>query len=123
MKSIGLIACLALASLTSCMATTARITDGIYREPAKVEMVAASGEMIEFRIRIVAEGQECVVSRKYKYSLQSDGKIRVFASSNDSAFVFGVMNYDWSWDGKSVVRKDPKTGDVVTFAAEPPGQK
>ncbi len=105
------------------MATTARITDGIYREPTKIEMVAASGEMIEFNIRIVAEGQERVVSRKYKYSLQSDGKIRVFASSNDSAFVFGIMNYDWSWDGKSVLRKDTKTGDVVTFAAEPAGRK
>ncbi len=105
------------------MATSAQIADGVYRDPAKVETVAVDGEMVEFRIHVVAGDQERIVSRKYKYALQSDGKIRVFASSNDSAFVFGVMKYDWFLNGENVVRKDPKTGDVVTFAREVNTQK
>lgn len=123
MKNIRLIASLFLTIVTGCMATNVRITDGIYREPAKVEMVAANGETLEFQIRVVTGGRDRIVNRKYKYSIESDGKIRVFASSNDSAFVFGVMKYDWSWDGKNVVRKDPKTGDVVTFSPEAKAQK
>jgi hypothetical protein len=123
MKNIGLIACLILGSLTSCMATSARISAGVYREPAKIEMVAVDGEIIEFQIRVVAGDQDRIVNRKYKYALRPDGKIRVFASSNDSAFVFGVMKYDWSWDGKNVVRKDPKAGEVVTFAREANARK
>jgi hypothetical protein len=119
MKNIGLIGVLVLALVTSCMAATLRIADGVYREPAKVETVTTNGELIEFQVRVVAGDQDRIVNRRYNYSLQADGKIRVIASSNDSVFVFGIMKYDWSWDGKSITRKDPKTGEVVTFTSGP----
>lgn len=106
------------ATATSCMASSPHIANGVYREPAMVETVAIQGEEIEFQIS-VSDGKESrVLKRKYKYRLLSGGKIHVIASSNDSAFVFGIMKYDWFWNGWAIVREDPKTRNTTTFERE-----
>jgi hypothetical protein len=100
------------------MASSLLIANGVYREPAKVEMVAVQGEEIEFQINISNGKESWILKRKYKYLLLSGGKIHVIASSNDSAFVFGVMKYDWFWNGRVILREDPKTRNTTTFERE-----
>jgi hypothetical protein len=116
---------LAVALATGCATSRGetRITPGVYREPAKVEAVAIRGDVIEFRIRVAKLDPEKIFERMYSYTVATDGVIRVIASSNDSVFVFGVLNYGWSWDGKNIVRKDPKSGEAVIFALEATAQK
>lgn len=91
------------------------ITNGVYQEPTKIEAVIISGDEIEFKILVSNDNQTRVFNRKYKYTLSTDGKIRVSGSSNDTVFVFGVLNYDWTWDGKNIVRKHFKNGDTMIF--------
>lgn len=105
------------------MAAT-RVPNGIYREPSKAESVEVRGDGLIFTIRVPKLDPGRVFTRgPYKYEVNSSGKIRIYASSNDSVFVFGVLNYDWSLDGKNIVRRDVKTGDVVMFAPETKAQK
>jgi len=112
--------------LSGCVASTAalRVPSGIYREPSNAESIEARENGLTFSIRVPKLDPQKVLTRgPYEYAVNSSGKIRIYASSNDSVFVFGVLNYDWSWDGKNIVRRDVKTGDVVTFAREANAQK
>jgi hypothetical protein len=59
----------------------------------------------------------------YRYAILPSGGIHIEASSNDSVYLFGIWRFAWSWDGKNIVRKDVKSGDVVTFALEADAQK
>ena len=105
------------------MAGDRHITNGIYREPAKVETIAVRGGEIEFQLRISREHQERIARRKYKYVLLPNGGIDVIGSSNDSVFVFAILKHAWSWDGKVIVRKDPETGDTTIFAPDSGAEK
>jgi hypothetical protein len=112
--------------LSGCVASTTvvQVPSGIYREPSHAESIEARGNGLTFSIRVPKLDPQKVLTRgPYEYAVNSSGHIRIYASSNDSVFVFGIMNYDWSWDGKNIVRKDVRTGEVVTFAPEAKAQK
>ena len=112
--------------LSGCVASTAatRVPGGIYREPSNAESIEVRESGLTFSIRVPKLDPLKVLTRgPYEYAVTSSGPIRIYASSNDSVFVFGVLSYDWSWDGKNIVRKDVKTGDVVTFAREANAEK
>jgi hypothetical protein len=103
---------------TSGMAGNSPITNGVYRESTKVETVSIQGEEIEFQIRVPDGKEERLVKRKYKYRLLPGSDIHVIASSNDSVFVFGILKYEWFWDGKAIVRKQRKGGGTTVFERE-----
>ncbi len=109
--------CLMFAGTTICASGEGdnRIPDGVYLEPKKIESVTATGDELTFKIYVSRGQEKAILERKYKYSVSGDGKIRVVGSSNDTGLVFGVLRYDWLWDGKTIVRKDPKSGDTVIF--------
>ncbi len=92
------------------------MVNGTYREPRQVESVGVREEVVEFRIKIPKLNADQLFSGTYHYSVLPDGHIRVNASSNDSVFVFGVNRFGWIWDGKNIVRKDPKSGETVIFS-------
>jgi len=111
--------------MTGCVSAheTKRITNGVYREATSIESVTVRGETVEFKIRVVKLDRERVFSRLYRYELTENGKIRVLASSNDPVFVGGVLQYDWFWDGRDIIRKEPKSGNSVIFDLQTEVQK
>jgi len=125
MKSICAITCVVWAVMTGCVSAheTKRITNGVYREATSIESVTVRGETVEFKIRVVKLDRERVFSRLYRYELTENGKIRVLASSNDPVFVGGVLQYDWFWDGRDIIRKEPKSGNSVIFDLQTEVQK
>jgi hypothetical protein len=112
--------------LSGCVAstTTIRVPGGIYREPGNAESIEACENGLTFSIRVPEIDPQKVFPRgPYCYAMEVSGKIRIYASSNDAAFLFEFLNYDWFWDGKNIVRKNVKSGDVVTFARKANAQK
>lgn len=112
---IFIIFCLTLGLLIGCVNARSQIVSGVYQEPAGAETITIDGESISFQIYIAIDNQRKITSRNYNYTLRSDGSIHVIASSNDSVFIFGIMRYHWFWDGKYIMRKDSKTGDITRF--------
>jgi hypothetical protein len=130
MKSLLVAACLILLGTVSCASNTEekRIADGVYRSPSKTEMVAIRGREIEFQIRVSDGQKEQVIHRKYpNYALLSDGKFWPTPTASvpirSADYFLGVGRFELFWDGTEITRKDPKTGDVVTFAREANAQK
>jgi len=124
MKIFTVFACWFL--LCGCVSSVAGmpVPNGTYREPSKAESIEVRGTGLTFTIRVpkLDPGKE-FTRGPYKYAVNSSGEIHIYASSNDSVFVFGILNYNWSWDGKNIVRKDTKTGNVVTFTLETDAKK
>jgi hypothetical protein len=117
-KGFALALCLIWTWATSGMAGNSPVTNGVYRESTKVETVSIQGEEIEFQILVPYGKEERLIKRKYKYDLLPGSYIRVSASSNDAVFVFGIMKYEWLWDGKAIVRKQVKGGGATVFERE-----
>jgi hypothetical protein len=94
------------------------ITDGVYREPARVEELTVKGREMTLQLNSIKGSHLGIIRRTYRYEVLTDGKLRFLASSNDSFFVFTILNYEWSWDGKDIVRKHKETGEAVVFTRE-----
>lgn len=115
-KSVAAALCLTWALMASGMASSTHIESGIYADPTGVDLVSVWREEIEFQIQLSEDGRETrILKGKYRYLLLPSDQIRVIASSNDPAFVFGIMKYDWYWNGKAIVRKNPVTGKSTLF--------
>lgn len=97
--------------------TGIEVPSGVYRDPSGAESIEARGKRLTFSIRVPKLDPQKVLTRgPYEYAVDSSGKIRIYASSNDSVFVFGIMNYGWSWDGTNIIRQQPRSAEVVAFA-------
>lgn len=109
-----------LASSSRCVhKSTEKIPEGVYQEPSKIERLDVGSEEIVFHL-ILPRGLHpgTLVDRKCEYSLLTSNELRIWGSSNDEAFVFGVLHYTWSWDGTNIVRKARQTGEKAVFARE-----
>jgi hypothetical protein len=55
--------------------------------------------------------------RSFSYQVYEDGNLRLFGSSNDSYFLFLVMDCRWRWDGSTIsCRRDD--GGTMIFARD-----
>jgi hypothetical protein len=108
MKSLWVMFSMMLLVTISCSSgKERRIPPGTYRAQSRQESITVTQSDLEFKISVRRGGDgNGVINRKYKYSLDDDGIIAVMGSSNDSAFVFGILDSDWMFDGKNIVRKD-----------------
>ena len=100
-----------------------RMPIGIYHEASRIESIKVGQKRLAFTIHVTGFDPQKVFTREYyEYTINSLGEIRIYGSSNDVVFLDGIMNYDWFWDGKNIIREDRKTGNVVTFVreSEPP---
>jgi hypothetical protein len=119
MKFLAIVGYLiAATSLVQCERDSGQtLPPGVYEEPTKVEKVTAAGQTLQFEVRMVrGRDQGKIFEGEYTYQLLTNGRINVRSSSSDSVFLEGIYLYDWSWDGKSIVRKKFNTDEVVTFA-------
>jgi hypothetical protein len=94
------------------------ITEGIYREPSKVEALTVKGREVTLQLKATKGPNLGMVDGTYRYEVLTHGKLRFGASSNDPFFVFTILDYDWSWDSKDIVRKHKGTGETVVFTRE-----
>ena len=95
-----------------------RITDGVYREPSKVESLAVKGQFMTLELNVVKGPRLGLIQGTYQYEILTNQELRFRASSNDSFFVFTILNYDWIWNGKDIVRKHSETGATVVFSRD-----
>ena len=65
---------------------------------------------IRFRIGVNKD----FLDRQYKYTVLTNGRIQPFPMTS-SEVLLGVGSYDWYWDGKAIIRQNPKTGEIVKF--------
>jgi hypothetical protein len=68
---------------------------------------------IRFYVKM-EENSNVFISREYKYTVQSDGRIQPFPMRSADA-VLGVGKYDWHWDKSKIVKADPKTNELIIF--------
>ena len=95
-----------------------RIRDGVYREPSKVEALTVKGQYMTLQLMVSKGPRLGLVSGTYRYEVLTNRELRFGASSNDAFFVFTVLDYDWIWDGKGILRKHGETGETVIFTRE-----
>lgn len=105
--------------LFGCVTAAIRVPSGTYRDPSNAESVEAHANGLTFSIRVPKLDPQKVLTRgPYEYKVNSSGEIHIYASSNDSVFVFGILQYAWVWDGKNIIRKEPTSGNSVTFVLQ-----
>ena len=120
MKNFPVAAIVALSAfLPGCTnRTDQRIIDGIYREPSGIEMLTIKGRDITLQLNVTKGPRLGIVTETYRYDVLKNGELRFGASSNDSFFVFTILDYAWIWNGKDIVRKHSETGATVVFSRE-----
>ncbi|MEN3367886.1 MAG: hypothetical protein V7609_29 [Verrucomicrobiota bacterium] len=98
--------------------TTEKITDGVYREPSKIELLTVKGQRMTLQLSVAKGPRLGVRSGQYEYHVLKNRKLSFDASSNDSFFVQTILDYDWIWDGNRIVRKEKQTGQTLVFARD-----
>lgn len=93
-----------------------QIPKGLYQEPGKAELITVSNMELEFEMLPPNHFENKSVHRTYKFKLLDDGTIQVIGSSNDRFFVMYILNFEWSWRGEGIVRKDRKSGATLVFS-------
>jgi hypothetical protein len=102
-----------------CVISAAEITTGVYRNADKTEWIAVQGRALSFNIYLKSKRGKELITRKYTgYGLHSNGRFWPSPTTSIDASA-GIGAYDWFWDGKNIVRKDPKSGEAVSFTPEP----
>ncbi|MEY2519951.1 MAG: hypothetical protein QOF24_1710 [Verrucomicrobiota bacterium] len=98
--------------------TDQKIIDGVYRESSKIEALTVKGQNMTLQLNVTKGPRLGVRSGQYEYHVLTNRELHFNASSNDSFFVFTILDYDWIWDGTNIVRKHGQTGETVIFARE-----
>ena len=97
------------------------IPDGTYVEPSGVERITVRGEEIHFYVVIRHDPDEFLDRTYDSYSVWPNGTLQPFSMRSADA-VFGVGQFDWSWDGENIVQKKREGDEVVLerlFILEP----
>jgi hypothetical protein len=130
MKHLLVTACLVLFGTVSCASNTEvkKITDGVYRDPSKMEMVAIRGREIEFQIHVNDGQREQAVHKVYpNYTLLINGKFWPAATASvpirSADVLLGVGRFEWFWDGDKITRRHPKSGETMIFLRESTASK
>ena len=95
-----------------------QIVDGVYRASSSRETLTVMGKSITLHLNATKGPQVGMLSGTYPYEVLTNHELHFSASSNDSFFVFTVLDYKWLWDGKDIIRRHGSTGDVETFSRQ-----
>ncbi len=66
------------------------------------------------KIRFHVKVNDGFVDHVYDYAVESDGRIRL-SPQVSSDILLGVPKYQWFWDGKVILQREPRTGESVEF--------
>jgi len=120
MKTLNI--CIFILLLLACVSckTPLRVPDGIYLAQNGDGKIESGKDGLIFTIYAPnIQPQNALTRGPYTYDMEPSGEIRIHGSSNDSIFLFVIMDNDWSWDGKNIVRKERKSGKTQMFTIEP----
>lgn len=96
---------------SGCAATAPHsIPIGIYGSDTRGEEISVSPEEIKFHLKV----DERFVDHTYDYTVQANGRIYL-SPQVSSDILLGVPKYQWFWDGKAIIQKQPKTGESTKF--------
>jgi len=97
--------------LVGCSEKTTPIHSGIYysSEARSEEKIEVRGSEIIFHIKFM--NGPFFKDRQCDYSVNPDGRISLFISSNE----WSILRYDWTFDGKVIWKEDIKTKQKVSF--------
>jgi hypothetical protein len=101
--AVAAISCTACSTISR---TGVQLPNGVYREPSGIETVEVNGNEATFHIKLLNRSLPGIYVRTYQYELLTNGQIFFPASSASSGLVMmeGVSRYQWSWDGKHILR-------------------
>lgn len=105
-----LLAAFITCSLTNCAPDEYRpIPVGVYSHGKDYgEKIFVSQTEITFYIKI----DNYIIQRKLNYSVLPDGTINLYTMAS-SELLTGIGRYEWYWDGKNIIQRDFKTGDLI----------
>jgi hypothetical protein len=120
MKLICVIFAMALA-FESCIVEHHSIPIGTYLSPSGEESVSARESQLHFHVRIHSEHPDRFVNRTCDYAVHK-GHIALHSdmAATSAEAAFGFARYDWEWDGVAIIRRDPRTGEIVRFTPQRP---
>jgi len=74
------------------------------------DQVSVLATQIRFHVKV----NDRFVDHVYDYTVESDGRIHL-SPQVSSDILLGVPKYQWSWDGKAILQREPKTGESFRF--------
>lgn len=99
-----------------CKTRTVTIPSGSYEDPTGKQRVIVRGKEIRFVIRLEDDNSNLFDQTYDDYSIWPNGRLLPFPITSVDA-AFGVGRFDWSWDGKSIVRQKHKSQEILVFSA------
>lgn len=122
MKILFIITCLVSILTTGCHihGERKRISDGIYFNTSKEEMISIQGDRIDLLLCVNVGVEKRIIRKEYEnYTLLDNGnfwptptKSRPITST-DLFLGFGL--FSWTFDGKNIIRENDRTGEVMVF--------
>src|SRR5262245_11588210 len=120
MKLETLVLTVAIVGLTGCAADYCPIPDGTYRAQGSEEAIVARGSQLAVHIWLDHRGTEPYFrDHSYGYTVHDDGELQPYTSTTGDE-MDGIGYFDWRWDGKAIVQRDPIRGTLKRFERQEP---
>ena len=103
----------------SCIVERRPIPFGTYLSPSGEESVSAREFQLHFHVRVDNEHPDRFVDRSYDYGVHKNHiALHSDMAATSAEAAFGFDRYDWSWDGEAIIRRDPRSGEIVRFTRQ-----
>jgi hypothetical protein len=103
-EKLGCFLSVFLMAVGACASESHPIPNGTYSYSQ--ERIVVDGGRIQFHLISKDAGQAS--DKEYQYTVLPDGRIQPYPLTSSDA-VLGTGRYDWSWNGKAIVRTNPHT--------------